>query len=70
MIRPKDGGMNYEEIDELAWYYMFIAACVSEEENKILKEEWNKKGGHKEIPWWKFIMENTKVTLDIQKGDK
>ena len=32
MIKPKDGEMNYDSIDELKWNYMFIAACLTDEQ--------------------------------------
>lgn len=66
MIKPREGEMNYKELEELAGYYMFVAACLSEEDRKILKDEWNKQGGFTNIEWWKFVMENTSVGLDIK----
>lgn len=66
MIKPRDGEMNYETLEDLAWNYMFISACLTREEVDTLKKEFEAQGGHKEIPWWKFVMENTKVTLDIK----
>ena len=66
MIEPRKGTMNYEKLEELAYYYMFVSSCLTEEDESKLKEEWKKQGGHKEIPWWKFVMENTKVGLDLK----
>lgn len=66
MLKPKDGSMNYKDINELSWNYMFIGACLTEEQEEQLKEEWNKQGGYKAIPWWQFVMENVKVELDIK----
>ena len=65
MIKPRNGEMNYEKIDELAFYYMFVAACLPEEEVNQLKEAWHQQGGHQGTPWWKFVMENTKVSIDL-----
>lgn len=66
MIKPRDGEMNYEKLEELAWYYMFIAACLTEEEVEYLKSAWNKQGGYEKIGWWKFVMENTRLELNIK----
>jgi len=64
MIKPQDGEMEYKEIDELAFYYMFISACLTEVEREILKNMWERAGGHKVISWWKFVMENTTISVD------
>lgn len=67
MMIPRDREMSYEDLEKLAFYYMFISCCLTEDEEQSLKEAWNKQGGYKVIPWWKFVMENTKVSLDIKK---
>lgn len=71
MIKPKDGEMIYDNIDELKWNYMFIAACLTDEQKDKLKEEWNKQGGYAKTEWWRFVMENTKLEININpnKGD-
>lgn len=71
MIKPKDGEMNYDSIDELKWNYMFIAACLTDEQKDKLKKEWDKQGDYKKTEWWRFVMENTKIGLDLNlnKGD-
>jgi len=66
MVKPRDGEIEYKDEEELAWYYMFINACLSVEEYEKLKQAWEEKGGFKVCPWWKFIMENTKVSLDLK----
>ncbi|AYP68161.1 hypothetical protein PQE75_gp029 [Bacillus phage vB_BcoS-136] len=66
MIKPQEGQMNYKSEEGLAFYYMFISACLTDEEREKLKLKWEEQGGFKVIPWWKFIMENTKVELDIK----
>jgi hypothetical protein len=66
MIKPQDGEMNYKEIEELSWYYMFISACIPEDKRNMLKEKWNNAGGYQVIPWWKFVMENTRIELDMK----
>lgn len=66
MIKPQDGEMNYKDIDELKFEYMFISACLTEDQRNKLKETWELNGGHKTISWWKFVMENTKIELDIR----
>lgn len=67
MIRPRDGEMDFEKLDDLSWNYMFISACLKEEDIKALKEEWLKQGGFKKISWWLFVANNTKIELDIKK---
>ncbi|HHT96633.1 MAG TPA: hypothetical protein GXZ90_01905 [Clostridiales bacterium] len=59
--------MNYNTIEDLAGYYMFIAACISTEEKEELKKEWNKQGGYEKIEWWEFIMNNTKIEVCLNK---
>ena len=66
MIKPRDGEMNYKNLQELAFYYMFVSACLTEDEADKLKEEWEKQGGYNAIPWWEFVMKNTKVELSIE----
>lgn len=66
MLKPRDGEMNYNKLEELAFYYMFLASCLSESEYNTLKERWNKSGGSKETPWWKFIAENVSVSITPQ----
>lgn len=67
MIKPRDGEMNYEKLEDLAGYYMFIAACLTEKEVENLKKAWNEQGGYEKIEWWRFVMENTKVELDLKE---
>lgn len=66
MMMPRKDAMNYEKLEELAFYYMFVSSCLTEEDENNLKEEWKKQGGFKAIAWWRFVMENTKVSLDIK----
>lgn len=66
MIKPREGEMNYKDLKELAFYYMFVSACLTEEESIALKDEWLKQGGLANRSWWEFIMKNTKVSLDIK----
>jgi len=66
MIEPQKGQMNYKNEEELAFYYMFISACLNEMDREELKEKWVEQGGFEVIPWWKFVMENTKLELDIK----
>jgi hypothetical protein len=67
MLKVREGMMNYKDIEELAFYYVFVSYCLAEEEVKALKEEWNRQSGFKVKPWWQFVMENTKIELDIKK---
>lgn len=68
MIKIRDGEMNYKNLEELSFYFMFISCCLTEKEVQKLKDEWNKQGGFKSKPWWQFVMENTKIQLDINKA--
>lgn len=70
MIEPQKGQMNYKNEEELAFYYMFISACLNEMDREELKEKWVEQGGFEVIPWWKFVMENTKLELDIKQYDQ
>jgi len=63
MIIPQEGQMNYKDLDEIAVYYMFISACLTEEERSKLKIGWEEKGGFKKVSWWRFVMENTKIEI-------
>lgn len=66
MIEPRPGMMTYEKEEELSWYYMFIAACLSETEYKTLGAKWEQEGGYKTCPWWKFVKEHTCVSVSIK----
>ena len=63
MIIPRDGEIEYKELRDLAFSYMFIAACLSADQHAKLKQEWEHQGGVKNKPWWQFVMEH--VTIDI-----
>lgn len=39
----------------------FLVECLTEEERTKLSEDWNKVGGYKAIPWWKWCLENIEV---------
>ncbi len=47
MIKPRKVEMIYKELKDIAHYYMFIAACISEQEKEELEKEWGKQGGYK-----------------------
>ena len=32
MLIPRDGEMNYEKLDDLNFYYMFLGSCLSQNE--------------------------------------
>lgn len=53
--RPLAGHMRYNDIDELAYYYAFLATMLSQEEHDKLKSKWESLGGVKHMFWWKFI---------------
>jgi hypothetical protein len=62
---PSKKNMNYKSLDELKFYGMFVSACLSEKQMKDLKEAWGRDGGFKVTPWWKYVLEHTKVSLDF-----
>ena len=39
----------------------YLVECLSEEEKTKLSEDWNRVGGYKVIPWWKWCLENIEV---------
>lgn len=65
MMKPRENEINYKELKDLAWDYMFVSACLSKDDYDTLKGKWEAEGGHKVTPWWLFVARNTKVILDI-----
>ena len=65
MLKPREGEMNYENLEDLAWNYMFISACLSEDDYNKLREKWNAEGGYKVTPWWLFVAQNAVVGINI-----
>lgn len=43
---------------------IYLAACLSEEETKELKEKWKQNGGYKAIPWYEWVLQNVSVNID------
>lgn len=66
ICKPRDGEMEYKTLQELGFYYLFLASCLSENEAQILKQRWVSLGGINYKPWYQFIAENVKVTLESQ----
>lgn len=62
---PSKQKVEYKTLDDLKWYGMYIAACLSDNQTKDMKEAWERAGGVKANPWWKFVLEHTKVSLDF-----
>ena len=58
---------QYKDTRELGFYFMFVATCLPDDKKEILKAEWERQGGVKNMPWWQFIQENTVVDIDIQQ---
>lgn len=44
---------------------MYLSFCISTKERDKLKEVWNEHGGHKVIPWYKWVLQNVSVNLDL-----
>ena len=44
----------------------FLVECLSDEEKDKLKEDWNKAGGYKAIPWWQWCLDNINVSYNKQ----
>lgn len=66
MLKPREGEMNYEKLEDLAFYYMFLGSCLPENQYNLLKDKWNKLGGVKHMPWWQFIGENVSININPQ----
>lgn len=45
----------------------FLVECLSEKEKVKLKEDWNKAGGFKVVPWWKWCVDNIDVRYHKKK---
>lgn len=43
---------------------IFLYECLTENEKKQIKEDWNEAGGYKVIPWWKWCMNNINVSYN------
>lgn len=43
---------------------VYLSACLTKEDEAKMREDWNKAGGFKEIPWWKWCMEHITVSYD------
>lgn len=43
---------------------MYIASCLSETQEKMLKSKWNENGGQSVMPWYKWVLENVHIELD------
>lgn len=47
---------------------LYLSSCLSEQELNELKEDWNKAGGHKVIPWWKWCLDNIQVSYSKKEA--
>lgn len=43
---------------------VYLSACFSEKELEKIKENWNKEGGYKVIPWYKYLLNHLTVTYE------
>lgn len=43
----------------------YINFCLSDKEIEKLKEKWNENGGFKEIPWYKWVLQHTSITVSL-----
>ena len=56
-----DEELKYAEINAAT----YITTCLKDEEISILKDKWNEIGGAKAISWYKWVLQNTTISLDI-----
>lgn len=47
---------------------IYLQSCLTNEEYELLNSTWEKIGGFKVIPWWKFAFENIEVKLKENKN--
>lgn len=60
------GGANFENMEEVEKEFgLFLGLSLSDEERNILNEKWIENGGRKVIPWYKWVLQNVKIVLDI-----
>lgn len=43
---------------------MYLSACFSDEELEKIKDNWNKDGGYKAIPWWQYLLNHLTITYE------
>lgn len=53
--------LKYAEINAAT----YITFCLSDKEIEKLKEKWNENGGFKEIPWYKWVLQHTSITVSL-----
>lgn len=53
--------LKYAEINAAT----YINFCLSDKEIEKLKEKWNENGGFKEIPWYKWVLQHTSITVSL-----
>lgn len=53
--------LKYAEINAAT----YIKTCLKDEEIDILKDKWNAIGGTKAMPWYKWVLQNTSISLDL-----
>lgn len=40
---------------------LYLFACLSEDEAKKIKDDWNEAGGYENMPWWKWCLTHINV---------
>lgn len=59
-------GANFENMEEVEKEFgLLLGLSLSDEERNILNEKWIENGGRKVIPWYKWVLQNVKIVLDI-----
>lgn len=63
----KISGANFDDMEEVEKELgLFLGLLLSDEERDILNEKWKESGGRKVIPWYKLVLQNVKIVLDLQ----
>ena len=57
----KSEELKYAEINAAT----YITCCLSDKEIEKLKEKWNENGGFKAIPWYKWVLQHTSITVSL-----
>lgn len=59
-------GANFENMEEVEKEFgLLLGLSLSDEERNILNEKWIENGGRKVIPWYKWVLQNVKIVLDL-----
>lgn len=59
-------GAEFENMEEVEKEFgLFLGLSLSDDERDTLNEKWKENGGRKVIPWYKWVLQNVKIVLDL-----